>query len=149
LSTLLPNDQETAVEPGDDDIFAYSSVVADGENISKIKNEARAQAGPKAPPKPKEEKFDEDSAIADYSDRLAENEKGGDESGGISLAEKMLSNKKEDGLEDDDEPKDTKDEDKSKIDYWASQDPDGSKKKAADAAAALALEKKKKDDQEK
>ena len=134
MSTLLTYEQESGVDPGDDDIFAYSSVVADGENISKIKTEARAHSRPKAPPKAKEEKFDEDSAIADYSMRLADSEKGGDESGGISLAEKMLSNKKEDGLEDDDEPKDIKDEDKSKIDYWASQDPDGSKKKAADAS---------------
>jgi hypothetical protein len=94
LSTLLSFEQDSGVEPGDDDVFAYSSVVADGENISKIKHEARAQAAPKPPPKAKEEKFDEDSAIVDYSMTLADSEKGGDESGGISLAEKMLSNKK-------------------------------------------------------
>lgn len=76
---------------------------------------------------------------------LADTEKG-DDSGGISLAEKMLSNKKEDSLEDDDEPKD---EDKSKIDYWASQDVDGSKKKAAEAVKAAAIEKKKKEEEEK
>jgi hypothetical protein len=72
LSTLLTYDQESGVEPGDDDIFAYSGIVANGENISKLKNEARAQSAPKPAPKPKEEKFDEDSAIADYSMTLAD-----------------------------------------------------------------------------
>ena len=87
----------------------------DGENISKLKKDARDESKPKPKPKPKEEKFDEDSAIADYSMSLADGEKS-DDSGGISLAEKMLSNK-EDGVEDDDEPKAV---DKSKIDFWAS-----------------------------
>jgi hypothetical protein len=88
----------------------------DGENISQLKQAAKNDLKPKPAPKPKEEKFDEDSAIADYSTTLADNEKS-DESGGISLAEKVLSGK-EDSLEDEDEPKaatDTK-----KVDYWAS-----------------------------
>ena len=57
---------------------------------------------------------------------IADDEKSSDESGGISLAESMLSNKK-DELDDEDDPKS---EDKSKIDFWAKQDPDGSKKRA-------------------
>ena len=92
-------------------------MLVDGENISKLKSDARAEAKPK-PKKVKEEKFDEDSAIADYSMSIADDEKSSDDSGGISLAESMLSNKKDD-LEDEDEPKDSKDEDKSKIDFWA------------------------------
>lgn len=149
MSTLLKFEQETGVDPADDDVYAYSAVLVDGENISQLKTEARAQSLPKPKPKPKEEKFDEDSAIADYSMTLADSEKGSDDSGGLSLAEKMLSNKKEDGLEDEDEPKDLKDSDKSKIDFWAQQDPDGSKKKAAEEQLAAALVQKKKEESEK
>ena len=76
---------------------------------------------------------------------IADDGKSSDDSGGISLAESMLSNKKDD-LDDEDDPKD---EDKSKIDFWAKQDPDGSKKKALEEKKAKDLEKKKKEDQEK
>ena len=101
-------------------------MLVDGENISKLKSDAKAHQKTKPKQKPKEEKFDEDSAIADYSMTIADDGKSSDESGGISLAESMLSSKKDD-LDDEDEPKA---EDKSKIDFWAKQDPDGSKKKA-------------------
>lgn len=76
---------------------------------------------------------------------IAGDGKTSDESGGISLAESMLSNKK-DELDDEDEPKS---EDKSKIDFWAKQDPDGSKKRAMEAKKAQELEQKKKEEQEK
>jgi IS1 family transposase len=47
LSSLAYFAQESGVDPQDDDVFAYSSVLVEGENIGKIKSDAKKQRKPK------------------------------------------------------------------------------------------------------
>ena len=103
--------QDSGPEPADDDVFAYSNVLVDGENISKLKKDAHIAKTKKPVAPPKKEKFDEDAAIADYSMDLADDQTD-DDQGGISLAKKMISGKKDQDPADDEDDEAPAQEDK-------------------------------------
>jgi len=95
-------------------MFAYSDAIATGQQLETAKAKS-ARISEK----------DEDIAIADYSEKLADKEKGGgsDEDVSLKLSEHLLSQSADSDPLDDDEQKPVLSS--SKIEFWSKQDPDG------------------------